>query len=527
MWFFLLSCRWPGARGSRWLVLGACLWLPSAFPGSGIRAESVRVYDLDSLVYLSTEVAEAEVIRSHEAHAVQLIDVRVSFTHKGRFKKGQVVSVAHTEVYRKLKKGTANPEPLAAGDRLALFLVRAQPSEFVRIPADAVISEPLSGGLRLVSGGRVTAFSRWESPGPLVAHVPSDPAVARPLTLKQFRERVRLSLSETTVWARLIDAPPAELDVPRFLKLLAERSRQATGARDYFTERICLRLAESHNTELLSRALALATAYDDAAILQRGFGTPEGRDYLLTKVNDARETMPARLRYADALANAGTVYRSTFSAMDVQSWRESGGPDGGNSGYLTRIARAARDQGTHKELCGRLIRCLDYFGQGIVQKKPEPLMEDLRGALAVLKELYETKPSEELQFAVEQAAVHDRESYEKLKSPCGEFVSILRPADPARYTKSDQRGLIFEYEYATTLMSQDVEVRPSVALVHEETNQRYVLPTQLRIRGWSTGGGSGYVVLPGDLPAGKYRVYLQVHDGDKVISTGHHFLADL
>src|SRR5882762_2454251 len=58
-----------------------------------VRAKGMHSYDLDSLVYLSTEVAEVEIARSYEAHGLELIDVKVTLVHKGGFKKEQTVIV--------------------------------------------------------------------------------------------------------------------------------------------------------------------------------------------------------------------------------------------------------------------------------------------------------------------------------------------------------------------------------------------------------------------------------------------------
>src|SRR5262249_21246163 len=161
------------------------------------------------------------------------------------------------------------------------------------------------------------------------------------------------------------------------------------------------------------------------------------------KVRDEKEPMPARLRYARALPNADSVYRSTLTEIRVNGHRHVGEADEGNSGYITRIAKAARATGKHEELCGSLVRCIDYFGQGSPQTPPAPMMADLIGSFAVLKELYETKPSQDLQFAIEKATARDRNAYAKLESPCGNFISILRAVDPAKYTKPEKRSLIF------------------------------------------------------------------------------------
>ena len=484
-----------------------------------VRAKSLWPYDLDSLVYLSTEVAEVEVARSYEAHDLELMDVKVTLVHKGGFKKGQTVAVWDAG-YGKPKDAGKNPQRLAVGDRLVIFVKRFTRSES-RVPAGVVIYAPLNGGMRLVQGDEVIGFSQLDSDGRYQAL-----RTKTRLTIARFREKLKSSLRDTEAWARLVDAKDSKLDVPRLLKLLGDRSKPH-GGHDYFTERICVRFGNTHDILLLRDALPLAKGNNDAWILQHGFGTPAGRDYLLVKVMDEKEPMPARLRYARALPNADAVYRSTLTEIRVNGHRRVGEADAGNSGYITRIARAARATGKHEPLCGSVVRCIAYFGQGITQNKPAPMMADLLESFAVLKELYETKPSQNLQFAIEKATAWDRNAYEKLKSPCGTFISILRPVDPAKYTKPNKCSLTFEYECATALLSRDVEVHPSVVLVHQEAQTRYVIPSQLKIRGWQIGGGSSSVDLPKDLPAGRYRVFFQVSDGDKVISTGHSFAADL
>jgi hypothetical protein len=514
-------------QNTRWLWIAVTFLFLIALPAPTLQAGMLYVYDLDSLVHLSTEVVEGEIIRSYKAHNLELVDVKVMRVDKGSFTKGQTVVVANTDYYRKPEQGDLNSQRLAVGDSLVLFVVQEKASEFFRIPEDAVIYTPLPGGMRLVQGDHLFGFSQRDNPGPYVADVPFDRSKEKAPTVEHFREEVRKSLSDTQEWARLVEAKQDKLDVPRLLKLLADRSRQTFDRQDYFTQRICSRFAETKDLELLSRALPLAKRYVEASILQHGFGSPKGREYLLAKVTDAKLPMPDRLRYSDALRNAGDIYRSTFTEIGANSYRMIGEADESNSNYLTRIAKAARATGGQEELCRSLLSCLDFFGQGIVQNKPAPLMTDLLGAFAVLKEFYETNPSEELRFAIEKATAYDREAYEKLQSPCGTFVSILRPADPAKYTKPEKPSLIFECEYATLLLGRDAEVQPSVVLIHQRTQKRVVLPTELRIRGRSCGGGSGCVELPKDLPAGKYRVLFQLGDGDKAISTGHYFVADL
>ena len=503
----------PSNQSARWLLITASLLVFAAFPGLTLQAKMMYVYDLDSLIHLSTDVAEAEITRSYQANDIHLIDVKVTLVHKGGLKKGQTVAVAHTDGYQKPKKDDRNTLLLAVGDRLVLFVAGAK---------DAVIYHPLPGGMRLVQGDHVFSFSQWDNPGPYVANVETDPAKAKQLTIERFREKVRDSLRDTQEWARLVEAKQDKLDVPRLMKLLADRSQQSYGGRDYFTERICIRFAETHDLILLSEALPLAKEHHEISILQRGFATPHGRDYLLAKVNDVKEPAANRLRYSYAMREVGDVYASTFTEIRANGYRPVGEADEGNSGYITLIAKAANANRKDEALCGNLIRCI-----GIGQNRPAPLMADLRGAIAVLKELYDAKPSQNLRFAIEKAMADMPEAYEKLKSPCGTFISILRAVESAKYTMPEKRSLIFEYDYSSLLLSRDAEVQPSVVLVHQGTQKRHVFPSQLKIRGRQTGGESNAVELPKDLPAGRYHVFFELSDGDKVISTGHYVAADL
>jgi hypothetical protein len=185
------------------------------------------------------------------------------------------------------------------------------------------------------------------------------------------------------------------------------------------------------------------------------------------------------------------------------------------------VALAAR---ADEALCLELLRCLERFAEGIGQSREAPMRADLRGGLGVLKELYDAGPSEEVRYAVELATVRDPDSYARLGAACGPVLSILRAADPARYTRPEQRSLLFECAYHNT---GEAAVRPVVVLVNSATRQRFELPSALELRGHATGGGSGSVVLPAGLPAGRYRVFLEVRAADRVISVGHSFEADL
>ena len=498
-----------------------------------VGARMLYVYDLDSLCFLSTDVFEGEVVRRYEAHNLELLDVKLTAVHKGALKPGGTVVVA-ADVYRKPKPAEPfNTTVLDRGDRLIVFASRGKFSFQPAVPDDAVIYLPSAGGVRLIVAGQVFAFAQADNPGPYVAR-PVEAAKGKPLTVEALRDQVRDAVQRTDRLAAELEERKGPDDAPWLLDLLAQRAKSRGerwpdewGRRDYLAELVAVRLANFHDPETLARALPLSPDYHIARTLERGFGTPRGREFLLARVGDAKLPMEARLRYARAVAGADAVYASTLTEIGTSGHRHVGDPAPDNSEYLTRIAKLAHENRRHEELCLSLLRALDWFGQGIIQSKRPPMLSDYRGALSVLKELYDAGASAEVKFVIERITARDPEAFAHLGSPAGKFLSLLRRADPAKYTKLEKRGLIYEYEYDTSQLDKEVMVRPTLVLVHAQTGRRHELPSGRELRGWQAGGGSGVVELPADLPAGRYRVFFELREGGKVVSAGHGFEADL
>jgi hypothetical protein len=361
------------------------------------------------------------------------------------------------------------------------------------------------------------------NPGPYVSDRPAGPK-EKPLAPKQFRRQVGESVRWTATLAREFATKKGADDAPWLLNFLVKRSK--TVGRDQLAELACERLAALHDPALLTQAMPLARRHGQRALM-RGLGTPKCRDFLLAKVTDEKEPMERRLAYANILAKAGELDFINFTEI-MSSWRPVSEEDEGTSGYLARIARAAHDCRRHEELCLALVACIDRFGIWIVQVGGPQTRADLRGALAELRRLYEATGSGPVRFAVEVATAHaDRKAYDRLKSPCGLLPSIVRPADAEKYAKPVERSLIFAYSYDTTLLAEGAELRPVVVLVHQASRQRHALPSGVTLQRGSNGGGPGAVILPKDLPRGRYRVFFEITKGEKVVSTSHSCEVDL
>jgi hypothetical protein len=342
-------------------------------------------YDLDSLVYMSEEIVEGTIVRQYRTMGQDLVDVKVAMVHKGDVRRGQALAVLDTWLYRKTQKTDRSPAPLAPGDRLVFFLKRELGSTSGRpIPVDAVMYIASPGGLKLVDGQRVFDFWQWRNPGFYDADMRAASRERDSVPIERFHEQLRQSFRHVDQFVPILEAKGADVDIPRLLKLLADRPKFEFPGRDHIGELACIRLAQMHDPIVLSRALPLANDYYSSHILARGFGTPKGRDYLLAKVADADEPMEARIRHAWILRNTGDVYRSIFTEITVTGARTVGEPDAGNSGYLTRIARAARANAKHPDLCIALVDCLGFLSLRNWQDRDAPVVADLKGALAVL-----------------------------------------------------------------------------------------------------------------------------------------------
>jgi hypothetical protein len=369
--------RWLQLRAGA-LTLVACAWV--ALPAQAIL---MHTYDLDSLVYLSTDVVEAEIVRSYEADHRHLMDVKVTRVHKGRFRKTETIVVWGAEGYRKPKKGAHNPANLDIGDSLVLFLTPQEGPGMVGGPTNLPLYVPVASGIKLVQGENVFGFCQWSNPGPYVANVQEDVSKSPVLSLEHFREQLRDSLRNTQQWARLLEAE--KVGAPALLALLASRPKTTFKDVDHIGELVCVRLAHLHDPEVLGQALPLVAPDNRVRILGSGFGTPAGRAYLLGKVNDSEEPVQTRIMYARALAAAGPYYGWTSSEIGAHFVRYGGQATPGNSGYITRIARAAQHNVCHTGLCVALLECINAFCRTIGPSPCTELNTDLRGALSILK----------------------------------------------------------------------------------------------------------------------------------------------
>jgi hypothetical protein len=500
-------------------------------------AYSVAYYDLDSLVYLSEGIVLGRIGNTDMATGFDVTELKVDSVYMGRHKKGDTIKITGLYAFRKpaARLSDLNSVSLDKDDQVIVFLDYITPKSIrpdLRTRGDTEY-RLVGCGIRAVVDGKVMRFYQRGNPGPYVLERGGH-SDERPQTLDEFAGKVLETIPRMKDFADRLDAATASKDAKWFLQTLRERAglADAEGRRGHYTDHLAniaaIRLADLHNPEILDQALQYGTwqTYTIAA----GFGTPAGRDYLLNGIRDTKAPQKRRLRLADVLMHADYIYRSRSENVQTNSHERVGKPGTNNDDYITRIARLAAENITNEQLCLKLVQTIDFFGRVIVQTADRDSRADCEHALAVLRQAYKECDSEVLHSAIEMATGHfSRKLYDKLGSRCGPIISRLYYADPKKYAPPKEMSLIFQFEY---LVLSKGGYATAVVLLNQETGKRYLLPAKMRpIFGYSSpgmsGGGSGSVVLPNALAKGKYRVYFQFTEDDRVVSTGHYFEIDL
>ena len=73
----------------------------------------------------------------------------------------------------------------------------------------------------------------------------------------------------------------------------------------------------------------------------------------------------------------------------------------------------------------------------------------------------------------------------------------------------------------------EADVQVSVILLNPKTQGRHIVPVQFQVGSLCNARAWRSIVLPEKLPAGRYHVFFELREADKVISMGHYFAAEL
>ena len=499
-------------------------------------------YDLDSMVLMSEAVVEGTIIREKDADQREQSRLKAVKVYKGDFKKDDIIKVSMSSYRKPVTQDVFGKSlHLETGDRVIAVLVNVQWS-----PPRPDVFQPIGSGVRFISNGKVIGFSQAHSLGP--ALLQSDERYSKYwTTVDTFKTDLEKSMEKVRPIEEKFRAEFSEKDVDWLMNLLRERSPEDS-TRPQYIDRICElaceRIARIQDPEVSARALRYAKSWSGVSAIRRSFGTPRGRDFLLSVIADPDEQMDKRVTYAKILADAGESYHRTRTFVEqTGGWHTSGKPRDGNAGYITRIARLALENVEHEELCAALMSSMASFARSIAQEKEKHTSADMSAAMPILKSIYDSTKSEDAKYHIEMtSAFIDKAAYRRLNCKCGPIVSIMTKLEV--YRKDDrERSLQFGYT-VYDFADEPIELTPYIVL--EDTasenvyhlslweHRRHASPrnaegneetrrNKTRKFDGTVRAGRGYtIILPKHIPSGRYRAYIEYRDGETVVSKGHY-----
>ena len=279
---------------------------------------------------------------------------------------------------------------------------------------------------------------------------------------------------------------------------------------------VSLQLANAH--DLSGLYSELWDLPDQRAILYLGFGTPEGRAFLLQKIGDPTEPHDHRVTLTEALRVDGPIYQSKFSHITPASWGVTGAPDAKNSSYFTRITQLALANAGDEELSLALLQALNWLATGNPANRDPNIQADWDDAADILRQLYTQTKSERVRYTIEQiTALIGSTAYDKLGSKSGPVLSMITQAK--KYLPPSAAGassaalapfvdLVVGYEYQTLPGAPNI-TKAVVVLEPTHPGPAYAMPQHVvpLTPGTISGSGTAQVVIPQNIAHGQYRVY--------------------
>jgi hypothetical protein len=336
--------------------------------------------DLDSLVYLADHIVEGEVVRDYEVQVQwkHLIEVKVTATYAGGLKAGQIVLV-DVGSYTVPPSDFENAHEIVAGEMLFLFLKRV--ADLPRKLKEKQVFAPAGSGMTFVVNDKIWDYYRLWHPG-------IDSGEGKLIeTADDLRQSIKQSIPKVAAWRLEFKAPARKKDIPRLLELLEARSHvrgRDWDGDDIIAQIVSVRLATLHDSPSLAKAMSINAGNPD--VLAKGFGTPEGREFLLTSICDQKLPLERRREFVVALQGAGGIYDGTLTDIEPHSYFNRGKPGPKNSSYITRLAQLAAPGSLGDDLTNDVLKGLPHLaisGSGAPEVKA-----DMNDACEVLVQLY-------------------------------------------------------------------------------------------------------------------------------------------
>lgn len=270
-------------------------------------------YDLDSLCFMATDVIHGTIGKTGSVSLVAYREITVSETFKGRFKKGESISVANLYRYKKpADDGAFWGGELEGGDEVFLFLAPADKQFWNPFPNGLEVFEAVDSGVKWIQAGKVCDFRQFDNPGPYVAVTGKFLNLPNPAGMAGFRDALNASLqSEPSVRNILGPFAAAEADgKSRMLNLVKERHERRKQKNepwlfDAISDEALRRLAQLNDLPTLIRALEFASPRKSHWPVSQALKSDAGQKCLIEAIRDTNrpihERSAAARRYVESL----------------------------------------------------------------------------------------------------------------------------------------------------------------------------------------------------------------------------------
>jgi hypothetical protein len=501
------------------------------FLPAGAVAMDLPHYDLDSLVYLSTDIVLADLSKDAQGN----FTATVTEALYGFLRPGEKLDA--------LTPFLVFFQPLNDGQKVILFLDH-RPRQYDFLHQDAAKSPyavPPSGVYLIDEYGHVHEYFQQNNPGPYVAQgfmfflehrVPTKKEdLALPL-LDEVKARIATTVKSVIPIRTSLDQPTRAADVPALLKLLTSRPRSpetcTVGRYDAIASDIVQKIRSLNDPELSLRVWHLDASALSFPVVQGAGNTDRSATaarvkFLIQTLGDRKRDVSLRIASLQILLNLSAFHSGPHSGpyevLPIDNdWLASSAEE------MVATAKAIFNNSTEdSDLRALSLRFLDLNNPTNV---------------ADIRRVYDQTHSSKLQFAIEQAFLEVSDKlYQSLHPSSGPVASIIQLAPEHGCAQPPDNQITFVIRFYSTRAFNDrgaVVITGRIVLKNIQSGQSFELKN-VRSMGGHYGSLDG--VLPfrldqfSDFSAGVYTLGMEyahqfnhlpsVGDVDEVPSVGH------
>jgi len=500
------------------ILLLQILLLPLA-----IHAMDMPHYDLDSLVYLSTDIIIANI--SIDSHHKFTATVKGSLY--GSLRPGEQLVM--------LSEFLSFFQPMEDGQEVVLFLDRRPHQPYFLYPeASKSPFAVIPSGVYLIDVyEHVHEYYQESNPGLYVAQGyrfyfnPSLPTKDEDLALPSLDEvkaRISASLSYVQSFRSLLDKVATEDDATALLSLLQSRSigrnHCLIATPDGIAAHAVGQLRSLNDPHFLLKAYGLYTdAGSELAFVQRENGNREKEftaarvKYLIQTLSDVKADLSMRVAAVKILLRVSMFHTNPQTGPSKSlpidnEWLAD------SAGEIEATAKAIFDDESQDAHLRGL--CLQFLSL----RQPE--------MIAHVTRVYSRAQSEGLRFAIEEYFLEVSDAlYESLKPPGGPVASIVElvPDDGCYKPNTGEVAFFSEYRERSDFPDRwQATASSHYVLTNIQTCERFILKNIQKLTGWD-GALNGETTFElthlSDFPLGNYSLGLEYRQNGKILSSGH------